>query len=39
VDRLVRAGKLERAEADALLSRLAEGAWLGKLLRLSLFSR
>jgi hypothetical protein len=39
VDRLVRAGTIERAEAGALTARLAEGAWLGKLLRLSLFTR
>lgn len=39
VERLVKAGALERAEADALLERLGRGAWLGKLLRLSLFTR
>ena len=39
VDRLVRAGTIERDEATDLLARLSEGAWLGKLLRLSLFTR
>jgi uncharacterized protein YidB (DUF937 family) len=39
VDRLVKAGTLERADADELLERLGRGAWLGKLLRGSLFAR
>ncbi len=38
LDRLIRAGTIERAEADAFLERLARGAWVGKLLRLSLFA-
>lgn len=39
VDRLVKAGTLGRADADELLARLGRGAWLGKLLRGSLFAR
>lgn len=38
LDRLVRAGTVERSEADALRERIAGGAWLGKLIRLSLFA-
>ncbi len=38
LDRLVRAGTVDRAEADALLEHIGRGAWVGKLLRLSLFA-
>lgn len=39
LDRLVRAGSLERAEADAFLERISNGAWIGKLAHLSLLAK
>jgi hypothetical protein len=38
VDELVKAGKLDRANADSLLEHLSRGAALGKILRFSLFA-
>jgi len=35
LDRLVKAGTIERADADEILAKMAEGAWIGKLARLS----
>lgn len=35
LDRLVKAGTIERAAADELLAKMAEGAWVGKLARLA----
>lgn len=35
LDRLVRAGTIERADADELLEHMAKGAWVGKLAHLS----
>lgn len=35
LDRLVKAGTVERTDADAILDHMAKGAWIGKLARLS----
>ena len=35
LDRLVKAGTIERGEADEILAKMAEGAWIGKLAHLS----